>query len=330
MPLPVIFSSPRRVRTRILKHQEELALFKQFNAGGPQAQKARKALVELNQGLVISIAKRCHHPDLGLDFNDLVQEGNIGLLKAIDRFEHERGFRFPSFASWWIWHEISRAIMNKGDTIKIPVHLHKQIKRYCISLDTPINKDESAGPTLHDRIAQKPISLSETLGVLHIPLPRLIATLPPAEQRILKLYTGLAQDYPGLEMNLKEIGIELGGLTKERVRQIKKCAIDTLKEKASNAHKLEPYAKWLNDENALALMLRALSPEEQSLFEITFRRWLTERKAKKTLGKPQAKISEHRTKLKNKLDIMYDIIQSVGLQNIKSPQELARYVESTF
>jgi RNA polymerase primary sigma factor len=111
-------------RGRLLTAQEEISLSRRARAGD---QRARKKLVVRNLRLVVSVAKK--YRGMGLPFEDLIQEGNIGLMKAVERFDPERGFRFSTYATWWIRQAVQRAVADKGRTVRIPVHAGEKIRK---------------------------------------------------------------------------------------------------------------------------------------------------------------------------------------------------------
>src|ERR687884_1938384 len=107
----------------LLTHREEIDLSKRAKAGDDRA---RKKLVEKNLRLVVSVAKR--YRGMGLPFEDLIQEGNVGLMKAVDKFDPERGYRFSTYATWWIRQAVGRAVADKARTIRLPVHMGEKIR----------------------------------------------------------------------------------------------------------------------------------------------------------------------------------------------------------
>jgi len=109
---------------KLLSHPEEIELSKRAKAGD---KKARQRLVEKNLRLVISVAKK--YRGMGLPFEDLIQEGNIGLMKAVEKFDPDRGWRFSTYATWWIRQAVQRAVADKGRTIRVPVHMGEKIRK---------------------------------------------------------------------------------------------------------------------------------------------------------------------------------------------------------
>lgn len=109
---------------RILSHHQEIELSRKAQRG---CSRSRGTLVEHNLRLVVSVAKR--YRGMGLSFEDLIQEGNIGLLRAVEKFDPERGYRFSTYATWWVRQAIARALSDKGRTIRLPVHTGDKLRK---------------------------------------------------------------------------------------------------------------------------------------------------------------------------------------------------------
>jgi len=162
----------------LLTPQEEVDLAKKMNSKSRGSQQARHKMIQSNLRLVISIAKR--YTNLGLSFSDLVEEGNIGLMRAVDKFNYKKGYRFSTYASWWIKQAIMRSLSNQGKTIRIPVYMFDIVSKWRKVRDALMQKLDRV-PTASEiaklmkvpvakikeieNIANKPSSLNTPLSI---------------------------------------------------------------------------------------------------------------------------------------------------------------------
>nr|WP_290122967.1 sigma-70 family RNA polymerase sigma factor [Veillonella denticariosi] len=173
-------------RVPLLSADEEIVLAKQIEAGAEEdatykeiqlSKKAKKKLVDANLRLVVSIAKR--YVGRGMLFLDLIQEGNLGLIKAVDKFDYTKGYKFSTYATWWIRQAITRAIADQARTIRIPVHMVETINKL-IRISRQLLQDKGREPLPEEiaegmgitvervreiqKIAQEPVSLETPIG----------------------------------------------------------------------------------------------------------------------------------------------------------------------
>jgi RNA polymerase sigma factor (sigma-70 family) len=283
-------------RTKLLTAEQEVILAKRIEAGlyadelllaqpahpdardlaiiATEGRAAKNHLLEANLRLVVSLAKR--YTGRGMAFLDLIQEGNLGLIRAVEKFDYTKGYKFSTYATWWIRQAITRAMADQARTIRIPVHMVEVINKMvrirrdlattlgrepstvevasAMDVDVltvieligydrePVSLDQTVGPdgesVLGDFVAANSAIAEDVVdGALRDEVEIVLATLSRREQEVIRLRFGLDD---GRARTLEEVGAEFG-LSRERIRQIEKYTLIKLRT-PDRAGRLEVFA----------------------------------------------------------------------------------------
>ncbi len=259
----------------LLTAEQEIDLAKKMEKGGAQGKAAQQALAEANLRLVVSIAKR--YVGRGMLFLDLIQEGNLGLIKAVEKYDYRKGFKFSTYATWWIRQAITRAIADQARTIRIPVHMVETINKL-IRISRQLLQELGREPTPEEiaeemgmtpervreilKISQEPVSLETPIGEEedshlgdfiqddNVPVPADAAAFTLLREQLAEVLNTLSDREQkvlrlrfglddGRARTLEEVGKEFN-VTRERIRQIEAKAIRRLRQ-PSRSRKLKDY-----------------------------------------------------------------------------------------
>lgn len=259
----------------LLTAEQEIALARQVEEGGERGKLAKQRLAESNLRLVVSIAKR--YVGRGMLFLDLIQEGNLGLIKAVEKYDYQKGFKFSTYATWWIRQAITRAIADQARTIRIPVHMVETINKL-IRVSRQLLQELGREPSPEEiaermelpvervreimKISQEPVSLETPIGEekdSHLgdfiqddnaPIPADAAAYTLLKEQMNEVLDTLTEREKqvlklrfglddGRARTLEEVGLEFH-VTRERIRQIEAKALRKLRQ-PSRSRKLRDY-----------------------------------------------------------------------------------------
>ena len=245
---------------RLLTVQEERELARRKDAGD---ENAKRRLIECNLRLVMSITR--NYTKAGVPLLDLIQEGNLGLIRAVEKFDYRMGYKLSTYATWWIRQAVTRALADQGRTIRLPVHVAEQVRRLLrsrrqlaqklnreptlaelakeaslseekvrdllelvedpVSLDTPVGDGDSLYGDMIEDVHSDQPEAQTAKHLRHREVAHALAALNPRMRHVLALRFGLGGELP---RTLEEVGSELG-VTRERVRQLESRALRELR-----------------------------------------------------------------------------------------------------